>query len=77
MSTAPTSQEPTQDTIFALSPGGPADDGSANGADATPSVVLAVGALAADAVAEAIVRAILMAEGLPGLPAAGDLPDPR
>jgi L-aminopeptidase/D-esterase-like protein len=65
------------DTIFALSSGAPAEDGSSRGGDASPSDVLAVGALAADALAEAIVRAIRAAEGLPGLPAAGDLQAPR
>jgi L-aminopeptidase/D-esterase-like protein len=39
---------------------------------ATPNLVV-LGALAADAVAEAIVRAVRAAEGLPGLPAARDL----
>lgn len=51
------------DTIFAL----------ATGDFAGEADVFTVGALAADAVAEAIVRAVLAAEGLPGLPAARDL----
>ena len=51
------------DAIFALATGersGTAETG-------------AIGALAADVVAEAIVRAATQAEGLPGLPAARDL----
>jgi len=60
------------DTVFALSTAAWTGDVSVDGG-APPSVVLAVGALAAEAVADAIVRAIRMAEGLPGLPAAGDL----
>jgi L-aminopeptidase/D-esterase-like protein len=58
------------DTLFALATAsrGPADVGT-------------VGALAAEAVADAIVRAVRAARGLPGLPAAGDLagaaPRPR
>jgi L-aminopeptidase/D-esterase-like protein len=39
-----------------------------------PVDLLEVGALAADATADAIVRAARMATGLPGLPAARDLP---
>jgi len=51
------------DTLFTLATGSfePAAD------------VRVVGALAADAVTEAILRAVRAAEGLPGLPAAGDL----
>lgn len=52
------------DTVFSLATGvldGPAD-------------VTRIGALAADVMAEAILRAVRAAEGLPGLPAAGDLP---
>jgi L-aminopeptidase/D-esterase-like protein len=51
------------DTIFALSTGsrtGPVD-------------LLTVGALAADAVAEAVIRAVRAASGIPGYPAARDL----
>ncbi len=51
------------DTVFALATGrwdGPPD-------------VLTIGALAADAVAQAIVRAATEATSLPGLPAARDL----
>jgi L-aminopeptidase/D-esterase-like protein len=51
------------DTIFALATGGRAE--SAN--------VLAIGALAADAVAEAVVRAVRTARGIAGYPAARDL----
>jgi len=64
------------DTLFALSTGGWSGDGSPETA-VPPSVVLAVGALAADAVADAVIRAVRMAEGIPGLPAAGDLEAPR
>ena len=51
------------DTIFALA------TGTWNG---DPNVTL-VGALAAEVVADAIVRAILAAEGIPGYPSARDL----
>ena len=51
------------DTIFSLATG--VWDGEAN--------VTLVGALAAEAMADAIVRAILAAEGIPGYPAARDL----
>ena len=51
------------DTIFALSTG---SRPNTNG-------LLRIGALAADATAEAIVRAVRAAEGIPGYPAAGDL----
>ena len=51
------------DTIFVL----------ATGRGGEGAEVLEVGALAADAVAEAILRGIRAAEGLPGLPAARDL----
>jgi len=55
------------DTIFALATGTLAGDAS----------VGIVGALAADAVAQAIVRAVREATGLPGLPAARDLAPDR
>jgi L-aminopeptidase/D-esterase-like protein len=51
------------DTVFALATGDLA------GADVTT-----IGALAADAVSEAIVRAVNIATGIPGYPAARDLP---
>lgn len=51
------------DTLFALSTGAVAVNGAA----------LLVGALAAEVVAQAVVRAVLQATGLPGLPAAADL----
>ena len=51
------------DTIFALSTGG----------QENTSGLLRIGALAADVTAEAIVRAIRAAEGVPGYPAARDL----
>lgn len=51
------------DTVFSLATGD--WDGAAD--------VLRIGALAADVMAEAILRAVRMAEGLPGLPAAADL----
>jgi L-aminopeptidase/D-esterase-like protein len=51
------------DTLFAVSTGGMELDQPA----------LLVGVLAAEAVAKAIVRAVTMATGLPGLPAASDL----
>ena len=54
------------DTIFALATGTLA-------AEADPSTV---GALAADVVAEAVLRGVRAATGLPGLPAARDLPQP-
>ena len=50
------------DTVFSLSSG--AWDGEAN--------VLLVGALAADVMAEAILRAVRLAEGLPGIPSASE-----
>jgi L-aminopeptidase/D-esterase-like protein len=50
------------DTVFALATGRVA------------ASELLVGALAAEATARAIVRAIRLAKGLPGLPAASDLP---
>jgi L-aminopeptidase/D-esterase-like protein len=55
------------DTIFALSTG-------AHESDASLTIV---GALAADVMADAIVRAARQATGLPGLPAARDLEMPR
>jgi L-aminopeptidase/D-esterase-like protein len=51
------------DTLFALS----------LGAATPPGGVLVVGALAAEAVARAVLRAARTARGLPGLPAAADL----
>lgn len=54
------------DTIFSLATGTLADD----------VMVGEVGALAAEAVADAIVRAVREAEGLPSVPAARDLPGP-
>ncbi|MEJ2481762.1 MAG: P1 family peptidase [Gemmatimonadota bacterium] len=63
------------DVLFVLStgePGGSRDPTAGPRADLT-----AVGALAADMVAEAILRAVRAAEGLPGLPTAGDLDGSR
>ena len=51
------------DTVFSLATG--RWDGEAN--------VTLIGALAADVMAEAILRAVRMAEGLPGIPAVSDL----
>jgi L-aminopeptidase/D-esterase-like protein len=51
------------DTIFAL----------ATGARPGPPDVMTIGALAADAVAEAVLRAVRAAQGIPGYPSAGDL----
>ncbi len=51
------------DAIFALS----------TGAVATPTSLLRIGALAADVTAEAIVRAVRAASGVPGFPAVRDL----
>ena len=51
------------DTLFAL----------ATGTRSQPSDVLTIGALAADAVAEAVVRAVRAATGIPGFPAARDV----
>jgi L-aminopeptidase/D-esterase-like protein len=51
------------DTIFALSTG--ARQGAPD--------MLAIGALAADAVSEAVIRAVRAAKGIPGYPAAADL----
>ena len=51
------------DTVFSLATG--AWEGEAN--------VFVIGALAADVMAEAILRAIRMAEGLPGIPAASEI----
>lgn len=51
------------DTVFAL----------ATGTHGAPADVLTIGALAADAAADAIVRAARQATGLPGLPAVRDL----
>lgn len=52
------------DTVFSLATG--AVDG--------PADVTRIGALAADVMAEAILRAVRAADGLPGLPAVRDLP---
>lgn len=52
------------DTIFSL----------ATGAYTGPTNLVTVGALAAEVVADAILRAVRAARALPGLPAAGDLP---
>jgi L-aminopeptidase/D-esterase-like protein len=51
------------DTIFAL----------ATGARAGDPDIMAIGALAADAVVEAVLRAARAAKGIPGFPAAADL----
>lgn len=51
------------DTLFAL----------ATGTHDQPADVLVIGALAADVVAEAVVRAVKAATGIPGYPAARDL----
>ncbi|MCL7927026.1 MAG: P1 family peptidase [marine benthic group bacterium] len=56
------------DTLFVLSTGDASDAAVGHRADLTE-----VGALAADVVTEAILRAVRAAESLPGLPAAGDL----
>ena len=55
------------DTAFAL----------ATGTLSQPADLLRVGALAADVTADAILRAVRNARGLPGLPAVGDLARPR
>lgn len=54
------------DTIFTL----------ATGRDGVNAEVLEIGALAAEAVSDAIVRAVRAADGLPGLPSARDLDSP-
>jgi L-aminopeptidase/D-esterase-like protein len=54
------------DTIFAVATGG----------ISTRANHGAIGALAADVMARAVVRAVMSARGLPGLPAAGDLRSP-
>ena len=51
------------DTVFSLATG--ELEGTAN--------VTLIGALAADVMAEAILRAVRMAEGLPGIPSVSDL----
>ena len=51
------------DAVFALATGG--FTGTSN--------LLVIGALAAEVVAQAILRAVQTAEGIPGYPAAGDL----
>jgi L-aminopeptidase/D-esterase-like protein len=48
--------------------------GLATGTHQEPATVLVVGALAADVLAEAVLRAVRAANGIPGLPAAADLP---
>ncbi len=60
---SPTHTPGDGDTIFALATG--THDG--------PASLMTVGALAADVMAEAIVRAVRAATSLPGLPAASDL----
>ncbi len=55
------------DTVFAL----------ATGTLTQPADLLRVGALAADVTADAILRAVRNARGLPGLPAVDDLARPR
>ena len=59
------------DTIFVLATGTQALLTGPGGADATVTVV---GALAAEVMADAIVRAAREATGLPGIPAMRDLP---
>jgi L-aminopeptidase/D-esterase-like protein len=59
------------DTIFVLATGAQAPLTGPGGADATVTVV---GALAAEVMADAIVRAAREATGLPGIPAIRDLP---
>jgi L-aminopeptidase/D-esterase-like protein len=59
------------DTIFVLATGAQALPAGPGGADATVTVV---GALAAEVMADAIVRAAREATGLPGIPALRDLP---
>ena len=51
------------DTVFSL----------ATGAYSGPASVTTIGALAADMTARAIVRAVMAAEGIPGIPSASDL----
>ncbi len=53
------------DTVFSLATG--AWEGTAD--------VTVIGALAADVMAEAILRAVRLAEGLPGIPSVNDLPN--
>ncbi len=64
------------DTVFVLATGD-LDPANAAGAaaGAAPDDLLRIGALAAEALSEAIVRAVNAAEGLPGLPARRDLKD--
>ncbi len=59
------------DALFALATGGLAAERDSDGFS-----VSQVGALAAEAVADAILRAVRKARGLPGLPAVRDLPSP-
>ena len=63
----PSHTEADGDTIFALATGR---------WDGSPSIT-AIGALAADAMAQAVVRAATQATGLPDIPAARDLEDNR
>ena len=59
------------DTIFVLATGGQPPTAGPGGTDATVTIV---GALAAEVMADAIVRAAREATGLPGIPAIRDLP---
>jgi L-aminopeptidase/D-esterase-like protein len=59
------------DTIFVLATGSQPALTGPSGADATVSIV---GALAAEVMADAIIRAAREATGLPGIPAIRDLP---
>ena len=66
------------DTIFALATGDwvgakTVDGKAVDGKTVDSSVVATVGALAADMVVESILRAVRLAEGLPGLPSVTDL----
>ncbi len=54
------------DTVFALSTGAPGKN------PLSPTELLTLGALAADAIATAVLRAVRLAQGLPGLPAVSD-----
>lgn len=61
------------DTVFALATGKPPKpvEGSRSGTD--PSLPSVIGTVAAEVLAQAVVRAVLMAESLGGVPAARDL----
>jgi L-aminopeptidase/D-esterase-like protein len=61
------------DTVFALAAGTTGTTGPAAATGVSDHELLQLGALAADVVAEAIVRAARAATGLPGYPAARDL----